>query len=248
MKIHYLVTLLVAWLIFPVAVHATAQFPDKIIYQGQEEPLFINPLEQYFDQGHMKPNIFMDGVISSACWRGYIATWKIIKNNLYLKKIEKEYYKEKEYYYKEGYETELREIPLSELFPQAKDSVHAVWYSGTLRIPQGKRLRYVHMGYASVYEREIHIKISKGIVQKIEEIDNTNSPDLNDPDIAWKEAGNFTGTGGVDPEIAASDNTRIAEMEENALEVEQATERDSTSEPVTAPDKEQCLKKHNHHP
>lgn len=40
----------------------------------------------------------------------------------------------------------------------------ADWFSGVLRVPQGELLRYVHMGFGSVYERELHISIDKGLV------------------------------------------------------------------------------------
>jgi hypothetical protein len=41
----------------------------------------------------------------------------------------------------------------------------AHWYSGTLRIPRGKLLRYVHGGYGSVYERDEMVQIERGVVR-----------------------------------------------------------------------------------
>jgi hypothetical protein len=35
-------------------------------------------------------------------------------------------------------------------------------------------LEYVHMGYDSVYEREVHIKVEKGIVTNSKTIENRN--------------------------------------------------------------------------
>ena len=39
-------------------------------------------------------------------------------------------------------------------------------------IPQGKLLHYVHMGFGSIYEKELHIKIEAGVVTKQRVIDN----------------------------------------------------------------------------
>ncbi len=34
-------------------------------------------------------------------------------------------------------------------------------------------MEYVHVGYASIYEKEIHVEVEKGIVKKTETIDNS---------------------------------------------------------------------------
>ncbi len=38
------------------------------------------------------------------------------------------------------------------------------YYTGLLIVPEGKMINYVHMGYASTYERYIIFEINKGIV------------------------------------------------------------------------------------
>jgi hypothetical protein len=40
----------------------------------------------------------------------------------------------------------------------------ADWFSGMLRVPIGEMLLYVHMGFGSVYAREIHIRVERGHV------------------------------------------------------------------------------------
>ena len=52
------------------------------------------------------------------------------------------------------------------------EPILADWFSGVLRIPQGKIMKYVHMGFGSVFERELHIKIKKGLVVATRQIDN----------------------------------------------------------------------------
>ena len=54
---------------------------------------------------------------------------------------------------------------MATLFPDYPDRVFAHWYSGTIRIPQGKLLNYVHMGYGSTYERDLFLEIEKGVIK-----------------------------------------------------------------------------------
>jgi hypothetical protein len=44
--------------------------------------------------------------------------------------------------------------------------VRASWFSGKLRIPQGKRTLYVHHEYDSRFEREMVITVEQGNVIK----------------------------------------------------------------------------------
>lgn len=62
-------------------------------------------------------------------------------------------------------------VGLDYLFPN-QDKVFAEWFSGKLRIPHGKMLRYVHQGYASIYEKELFLKIEKGKLVSSYVIDN----------------------------------------------------------------------------
>jgi len=52
------------------------------------------------------------------------------------------------------------------------EPVLADWFTGVLRIPRGDMLAYVHMGFGSVYEEELHIAIERGVVTRTEVIDN----------------------------------------------------------------------------
>ena len=46
------------------------------------------------------------------------------------------------------------------------DIVYADWFNGEIRIPEGKRVQYVHMGYASIYERDRFLTFKNGIKTK----------------------------------------------------------------------------------
>ncbi|HKI20973.1 MAG TPA: hypothetical protein VKA15_23980 [Isosphaeraceae bacterium] len=48
----------------------------------------------------------------------------------------------------------------------------ADWFTGVLRIPRGELLLYVHMGFGSDYEQEVHVKVEERIVTEFRVIDN----------------------------------------------------------------------------
>ncbi len=143
----------------------TAQIHEKLIIDGQEFRMaFCPPLPKGSSdiakvgyrtlrqdiKDQKLPNI----VCSSACWRGYVGTWEIKDGKLYLNEIIGRYKK-------------ISDQPL-----------FANWFSGVLRIPSGKLMQPIHMGFGTVYEKELHIKIEEGVVIKEREIDNS-SKDIN---------------------------------------------------------------------
>jgi hypothetical protein len=87
-------------------------------------------------------------LFSTACWRGYQGTWKIEDGRFSLVKLEGRYRLD------------------------GADPLFADWFTGVLRVPRGEQLRYVHMGFGTVYEMEIHIKIDHGTVVASRTIDN----------------------------------------------------------------------------
>lgn len=84
---------------------------------------------------------------TTECWRGYIATWKIVRNVLYLTQIEGRLL-----------------VNNKTLFPDSVGKVTAKWFTGVLYIPMGPLLEYVHLGYASVYKTVLIIAVQKGLV------------------------------------------------------------------------------------
>ena len=55
-------------------------------------------------------------------------------------------------------------MTLGSLFPGYDSRVFAHWYSGVLSIPQGDLVEYVHMGFASVYDRDLLISVEQGVI------------------------------------------------------------------------------------
>ena len=147
-----------------VSASGTAQMPDAICIDGVFHSLYSNPLEQLYER--QKRPAFVDSLEgeSSANWRGYVACWQIHEGQLYLVAIDS-YIRKKR-------------VSLHELFRgRVRDGrVLADWFSGELRIPDGKQLQYVHMGYGSTYERDIVFTVQSGRVVRRRVVDNTKKP------------------------------------------------------------------------
>ncbi len=78
----------------------------------------------------------------SSCWRGYQGTWEIRDDRFYLVEVA-------------GTPSYMGRAPIL-----------ADWFTGVLRIPRGEMLAYRHMGFASQYEAELHIKVERGVVKE----------------------------------------------------------------------------------
>lgn len=126
----------------------TAQVPEKLLYQGERVPMCTNPLCVYFAMGGFNPHF---EYTYTALWRGYVGSWEIVDDRLYLISLV-------------GSLEDGSDATLATVFPGFADRVFAHWYSGTIRIPQGRQLEYVHMGYGSTYERDFFLEIERGVV------------------------------------------------------------------------------------
>ncbi len=100
-------------------------------------------------------------VSSTACWRRYIGIWEIKNGLFYLVGI------------------------IGRYKMLGDEPILADWFDGVLRIPKGECLHYVHMGFGSVYEEEIHVKIENGVVVKSRLIDNRNKA-VNRSQLGWQ--------------------------------------------------------------
>lgn len=126
----------------------TAQIAEKLRYRGEDVAMLTNPLTLYFAMGGFNPR-FMSG--STALWRGYVGNWEIVNQRLYLIGLR-------------GTLENGTEASLATIFPEFPERVFAHWYSGTIRIPQGNLLKYVHMGYSSIYEWDFFLDVERGVV------------------------------------------------------------------------------------
>jgi len=132
----------------------TAQAGERLIFKEQETWMAAEPLNQYLQNRNDIKFISP----STACWRGYYGQWEIKDNKLFLIGLKA---------YIEGY----REVGLNYLFP-GQNIVFANWFSGKIRIPQGEMLDYVHMGYASLYEKDLILVFENGLLINEYVVDN----------------------------------------------------------------------------
>lgn len=134
---------------------ATAQAADLLIVDGKEFALNTNPLESQLEQKQWKrPE---EAIISSANWRGYVATWEIKDDKLFLKDVTilvSDPKDDDEY---------LRKSITRDLYPGTSE-VFAEWYTGALIVPDGKMTRYVHMGYGSSFDHYQIFRVHAGKV------------------------------------------------------------------------------------
>lgn len=130
----------------------TAQIHERLILNGEEISMAFCPLLPEADPRIVEltdDEIDCEDIIfSTACWRQYVGTWEIKDDKFYLLNI-------------------VGRFKLADETPLFAD-----WFTGTLSIPDGELLEYVHMGYESVYEREVQITIEKGIVTDSKTIHN----------------------------------------------------------------------------
>ena len=126
----------------------TAQIAEKLRYQGEDVAMCTNPLSDYFAMGGTNPRFESN---CTALWRGYVGSWEIVDDRLYLIGLN-------------GTLEDGTQASLATIFPGFPDRVFAHWYSGTIRLPQGKQLEYVHMGYGSTFERDLFLDVERGVV------------------------------------------------------------------------------------
>lgn len=124
----------------------TAQIPEILILDGKATAMMICPPlpenHPFLIEDEKAGKRFM----STACRRAYQGTWEIKKGCLFLIGAKGRY--------------------------SVESPIFADWFNGTLKIPQGELLEYVHMGFGSTYEKELQLVIVDGRVVEKVTIDN----------------------------------------------------------------------------
>jgi len=123
----------------------TAQAFEILIINGEIHKMAMEPLESYFKQLKSKP---MFEAPNTALWRGYIGKWELKEDKLYLIEFNGII---------EGYVN----VDINFIFP-GQPSVFADWFTGEIRIPQGKLIDYVHGGFLSEYENDLFLNFTNG--------------------------------------------------------------------------------------
>ena len=132
----------------------TAQIKELLLYKGKKIGMATEPLEPYLQNRKDIDFLFR----STACSRGYFGIWELRDKKLFIIKLK-------------GCIKDYKEVDLNYLFPN-KNEVFADWFSGDIRIPQGKMLQYVHLGYKSIFEKDLLLKLEDGVLVDERVIDN----------------------------------------------------------------------------
>lgn len=174
---------------FALNAFATGQAPDVLIYDGKIYNLFSNPLEDFYKNEKDRPQFLITpGGTSSGNWRGYVGFWEISEDSLYLKGLDS-WLCEGSAVEKATGKAGCSRVDIKNLFGSkfSQNRVSADWFTGELRIPDGKQIQYVHMGYGSIYEKDIVISVSKGKITGKMIIDNTKKEPKSELELQRKE-------------------------------------------------------------
>ena len=133
---------------------ATGQIGDKLIVDENTRWIPPNLLEEYFSK---KGERTIDGMGFRAphtgLWRGYIATWKLENDSLFLIRVQAD---------------SITEINFIKEFGASK--VFAEWVTNTIICPQGEILQFKHTNYMSICEDEVNYTFEKGKLIETENI------------------------------------------------------------------------------
>ena len=139
----------------------TIQAGEILSYNGEKTTIATEPLKSYLETRSDVGFIFK----STGLVRGYIGTWEIKNNQLYLISLL-------------GFVDNNKKVDLSYLFPNITE-VFADWFSGDIRIPEGELLKKINLGYASVFEKDRILTIKEGILISETVKDNTKQDNIN---------------------------------------------------------------------
>jgi len=124
----------------------TTQVKERIIIDGEKYPL-LNVLSLPEDDTKIKQK---EGPISTrtSCWRGYVGTWEIKDDKLYLNE------------FSSGKYDVLVNLPIL-----------ADWISGTAKVATGEVIASSSWDIET-YETEMHLTFENGLLVKTENIKN----------------------------------------------------------------------------
>lgn len=141
----------------------TAQIHERLYYKTKRHGMTAEPLAYYWGLVGGRPRFQLR---NTALWRGYVGSWRVTKDRLYLIGLE-------------GVFEDGSELTLEALFSGYPERVFAHWFSGRVRLPQGNIIEYIHMGYASVYEADLFLDFEDGVLVR-EEL-KSNLPEAQNP-------------------------------------------------------------------
>jgi len=169
----------------------TAQTANRIRLQGASHLLMSEPDEGLWTD-LVKPNFVP---LSSANWQGYVSHWAVKGSALYLEDVQgsvcrrhPEVGAERSNWCQIGHygNCDRRPIRLSDICYVPPDGLRADWFSGELRVPQGRLIEYVHAGWASGFERDLILQVVDGRIVS-EEMKQVPSDPWVPPKSCWRK-------------------------------------------------------------
>ena len=125
----------------------TAQIREIIHFKGEKTVMATEPLYPYLKS---RKDISFNAR-STGCIRGYLGVWEINDKRLFLVKL------------KGHINKNYKVVKLDYIFPGEKE-VFAVLFIGKIRISQGELLQYIHLGYQSIFEKDLILEFTEGIL------------------------------------------------------------------------------------
>jgi len=147
----------------------TAQVAEVLLYKNKKIPLLDEPLHYYPLEFNFQKNKKEIQWTNTACWRGYVGTWKITNKKLYLVDILGAY-------------GDGSKMVIDDIEPATNQGVFAWWLSRELRCGLGRIINYVHGGYMSTFEKDLFLTFDRGILVSERIVENKIEPNLDDPD------------------------------------------------------------------
>lgn len=150
------------------------QYSEILFYEGEKMWMGNEPLASYFAYAGIKPVFYPR---STALYRGYIGTWEIVDQRLYLIQFE-------------GSLMDGRKVNVGTIFPDHPGRVFAHWYTGTISLPQGEILEPCVFGRPT-YEQDLLINIEKGVVTNTEvRVNQVRAQSSSDEHLSYDELAN----------------------------------------------------------
>jgi len=125
----------------------TGQQHENFVCESVRYDISEEPLEDYFAVRGSKP-VF--NWLSSGCWRGYVGTWALTNQRLYLIALRPAVG------FEEDHDTRLS---LAMLFPNYPKRVFAHWYSGTMRVSVDRKFDYLPDEYWEKLESLVSLSV-----------------------------------------------------------------------------------------
>lgn len=148
------VTLISALLLLIVSnqLYATWQNGDKFIVDGDTVSIRSYPLEEYFKKKWFRKigRVKIKGTCS-ALWRGYVATWELKNDSLFLVRVQTDYCGGNPV-----------DVDLYKEFKQKR--VFAKWVNSSILKTYGELLNYLHFGRLSIHEGKITYSFRNGVL------------------------------------------------------------------------------------